>query len=116
EIDQLWPGLTETLFHNPAELHIPGGEPFAEFARRLAAVISEIVDRHRQETVICVSHGCATRMILCLALGMDWRYFWNIRQDNTAVNIIEYQTRRSLVTLVNDTGHLTGADRAERYI
>ena len=53
-----------------------------------------------------VTHGGAIRTMLCSALGIGLDNLWNIRQDNTAVNIVEYEDRFSILRLVNDVNHL----------
>ena len=46
------------------EFSHPGGESFADIARRVTPVITEIIARHRDETVIVVCHGVVIRVLL----------------------------------------------------
>jgi alpha-ribazole phosphatase len=39
---------------------------------------------------------------------MPLKYVWNIKQENTAVNIIDFYENRTIVSLVNDIHHLAG--------
>jgi len=39
---------------------------------------------------------------------MDLNDMWSIRQDNTAVNVLDYYAERTIVALINDVHHLTG--------
>ena len=37
---------------------------------------------------------------------MPLKYVWSIKQDNTALNIIEHYEDHVILTLMNDTHHL----------
>jgi len=109
-INSGWPSIMDKLFTCPDEVRIPGGETFPELKERASSAVQRIVAAHPNETVAVVSHGGTIRTILCAALDIHLNHVWNIKQDNTAVNIVEYYDGRNLVTLVNDTHHLTKAD------
>jgi hypothetical protein len=51
-------------------------------------------------------------------LGLDIRSLFRIKQDNTAVSLVEVDDATRRVVLVNDTCHLTeaGADLAPRDV
>ncbi len=105
-INSQWPALMGKLFTHPDEIEIPGGETFQALQTRAMKAIDQMVIRHPEETVFAVSHGAAIRSILCAILHMPLKYLWNIKQDNTAVNIIEIYPKRAIVSLVNDINHL----------
>jgi alpha-ribazole phosphatase len=105
-IGNQWPETMGMLFTHPDEVQIPGGENFLELETRASKAVQELVVKHAGETVLVVSHGGTIRSILCAALHIPLKYFWNIRQDNTAVNIIDFYEDRTIVALVNDTHHL----------
>jgi alpha-ribazole phosphatase len=46
------------------------------------------------------------RVLLCAALGIGLDKIWSMRQDSSAINIIEYIDNRAVVSLVNDTWHV----------
>ena len=106
-INSQWPALMGKLFTHPDEIEIPGGETFQSLQSRTMKAVDQLAGRHAEETVLVVSHGAAIRAILCSILHMPLKYIWNIKQDNTAVNIIEIYPKRAIVSLVNDTNHLT---------
>jgi alpha-ribazole phosphatase len=113
-----WEGLTydkinsesqETLsklFTHPDEIEIPGGETFREVKERATSALAKLIEKHIDETIVVVSHGGTIRTLLCAALNIHLNYLWNIKQDNTAINILEYHNNQVLVSLVNDTHHL----------
>lgn len=106
EIHEHWPKLLEGLYSTPGDLGIPGGESFEGVQRRATHKVSELVAAHPDQTILVVSHGGTLRTILSAALHLNLNYIWNIRQDNTAVNMIDYYGERTIVSLVNDTSHL----------
>jgi len=65
-----------------------------------------------------VSHGGVIKTLLCVALGLDVRNLFRIKQDNTAINQIELDGRVRRVLLLNDTCHLSqgGEDLVARDV
>ncbi|CQR71281.1 Phosphoserine phosphatase 1 [Sporomusa ovata DSM 2662] len=106
QISAQWPGLLGKLWTTPDELQIPGGESFQQLKERAYAAIEKIVAAHPDQTVAVVAHGGTIGTILCAMLGIHLNHVWNIRQDNTAVNIIEYYDGRPTITLLNCVRHL----------
>lgn len=106
DIKAKWPDIIDRFFTHADEVAIPGGETFSQLKERASAAIEQITARHQGQTIAVVSHGGTIRTILCAALNIHLNYVWNIRQDNTAVSIVEYHKERPIVTLVNDIHHL----------
>jgi alpha-ribazole phosphatase len=106
EICQRWPEIINQLYSSPDEIKIPGGETFRELKKRAVLAIEQLISKHTDETIVAVSHGGTIRTILCAALHIHLNYIWNIRQDNTAISVVEYYPERNIVCLVNDTSHL----------
>lgn len=105
-INEKWPDEMARLFTHAAELQIPGGESFSQVKERAVRTIARLAEEHQGENIAIVSHGGTIRTIICAALNIHLNYLWNIQQDNTAVNIIEYRNGRVMVSLVNDIHHL----------
>ena len=106
QISARWPDISVNFFKNPDDVRVPGGESFGEVKARGEASVQQLVAQHPDQTIVLVSHGGTIRTILCAALGLHLNRVWSIRQDNTAVNIIEYNGEAVTVTLVNDIHHL----------
>ncbi len=66
---------------------------------------------HPGTNLIVVSHGGVIKALLCFALGLDIRYLFRLKQDNTAVSQIELEGRVRRVLLLNDTCHLRDGKR-----
>jgi alpha-ribazole phosphatase len=106
EINERWPGEFEKLWLHPDEAKVPGGESFFEVRERSFEAFLEIVAAHGGETVVVVSHGGTIGAILCAVLDISLKHVWSIKQENTAVNIIEYNHGKPTIALLNDTHHL----------
>lgn len=107
EIEARWPDGLRRLYTEPETLIIPGGETFRQLRQRAVGAVHTLVQRHPHDTVVVVSHGGTIRTIICATLGISLNRVWNIRQDNTAVNILEYYDDRVVLALLNDCHHLT---------
>lgn len=116
----LWEGLTYNEIvaaygeemkkwrEDPLVHRIPGGETLTEVAERCMSGIHRIIAGHPDQTVLVAAHGGTIRLVVGSVLGLDLKSFWKIKQDNVAVNVIEfYSNDRAIVCLLNDTGHLT---------
>jgi alpha-ribazole phosphatase len=116
----LWEGLTYNEIvtsygeemkrwrEDPLANRIPGGETLTEVAERCMKSIHRIIAGHPDQTVLIAAHGGTIRLVVGSVLGLDLKSFWKIKQDNVAVNVIEfYNNNRAIVCLLNDTGHLT---------
>ena len=106
EVREAYADSFNSWFDTPADILIPGGETFHQVKERACQAILEVVRKHEGETVIAVSHGGTIRTIICAVLGLDLNRLWCIKQDNTAINVLEFHKDRVLVALLNDTGHL----------
>ena len=106
EIDGKWHKTFQDLFTNPDTIVIPGGESFLEVQKRAYEAFLDIIKKHPDETVVIVSHGGTIGTIFCSILELNLKHIFSIRQDNAAVNIIEYSNDRAFITLVNDNHHL----------
>jgi phosphoserine phosphatase len=65
-----------------------------------------VARENSERTVVIVSHRVITKILVCVALGLDNSHFWQIKQDTTAVNCLELGRDRFIVSLLNDTCHL----------
>lgn len=91
----------------PKGLRFPGGESLEEVRLRAVSTVSDLVPRYDDSTVVLVSHNVVCRVLLLGLLGLDESHFWQIGQDNAAINAFVHDARRGfVVTLVNDTCHL----------
>lgn len=106
ELKQEYTESIDDWFEKPADMVIPQGETFPQVKERAYAAILEVIKKHPDETTVVVSHGGTIRTILCAVMGLHLNKLWCIKQDNTAVNILEFYKDKAFITLVNDVHHL----------
>ena len=106
EINDKWPNALNQFFSDTTKITIPNGESFTDLKKRSDIAINKILENHKKETIVVVSHGATIRAMICSALNLPLDYVWRIRQDNTAVNMVEYHKNNNVVTLLNDIHHL----------
>ncbi len=114
EIEQTYPGELERWRTLPQEVQMPEGENLQQVRDRSIDSWQQIVTSalNRQlQTGLVVAHDATNKVLLCHVLGLDNKYFWNFRQGNGAVSVIDYpQGLDSLPILqaMNITTHLGG--------
>jgi probable phosphoglycerate mutase len=85
----------------------PGGEAFAEVARRTRRARDTIIAAHPGETVIAVSHVTPIKVLLMLALDAPLLSMFRLHLDTASISRTDYfPNGASSVGLVNDTAHL----------
>jgi alpha-ribazole phosphatase len=110
EIQAAFPGAYERWLEDPLAAPAPGGEPLPAFAARTAAAFARMQAAHPGLDLIVVSHGGVIKSLLCAVLGLDVRYLFRLKQDNTALNVVEIGPAVRRVVLLNDSCHLTLAE------
>ena len=108
-----WEGLTlaEIRERYPDELEMrerdllgfapTDGESIASLAARVMGCFESIMRLFDAKNILLAGHGVVNRVILCDALGLDYRRMFSIQQDYGCLNIIDYYPDRKLVRLVN---------------
>ena len=114
EIEQTYPGELEKWRTVPQEVQMPEGENLQQVRDRSIEAWQQIVSfalQKQLQTGLVVAHDATNKVLLCHILGLDNQYFWNFRQGNGAVSVIDYpQGLDGLPVLqaMNITTHLGG--------
>lgn len=99
-----YPQVYTDWMRNPAGVEIPRGENLEGLYKRVRRELRFILSRcKKNETVAVVAHGGPNRVFLCDALGFGREKFWQIEQDNAALNIIEYSDAAHAAVVVMNT-------------
>lgn len=113
EIEQAYPGELHRWRTVPDEVQMPEGENLHQVWERSQAAWQSILAAvdNQSKTGLVVAHDATNKALLCQILGLDPQYFWNFRQGNGAVSVIDYpQGGDNLPVLqaMNITTHLGG--------
>ena len=90
----------------PHRVRLPGGEGLDDVRVRTMAALEEVIRKHPEKTLILVSHRVICKVLICAILGLDNSHFWQIAQDTTAINLIQYRKGQYVLSLMNETCHL----------
>jgi broad specificity phosphatase PhoE len=90
----------------PHRVKLPGGESLDEVRIRTMAALEELIRNHPGKTLVLVSHRVINKVLICGILGIDNSHFWQIGQDTTAINLIQFKNGRYVLSLLNETCHL----------
>jgi len=106
-----WP-LGEASYHRDWAMAVPEVESLAGLRRRAVGVVNGLLDRHVDETVVCVSHGGTLVQIIAHLFGLPEDVWPRIRMSNTSLTIVEGDSTRPVVRTLNDICHLEDKARA----
>ena len=85
---------------------IPGGESMRQVQRRVVEALIEINQRHRDETVVVVSHGDVIRSALLFALGTSLDYYNRIEVGQGSISTIRIDPDGIRVIAINERPRL----------
>lgn len=100
-----------TMWRNqPDQLKVPGGEMLKDIKNRQDELLDELNSMYQNKHILLVSHSVTVRVMLLSMLGSDIANIYRIKQDNTAINIVEYKDYGPVIKKINDTSHLLLGD------
>ena len=85
---------------------IPGAEPGGEVRARVSATIDELLERHPDEVVLCVSHAGTITHALQHVLGTPLDVGLRFTVYHAALNVIEQSRSGPVLLTLNDRCHL----------
>ncbi len=106
EVREKYPDLYRAWRERPQDVTFPGGETLAQVRARAWEGLLRVVQENREKAALIVSHRVITKVLICAALGLDNSHFWQIKQDTTAINCLDYARDQFVAALINDTCHL----------
>ncbi|MBU0694220.1 MAG: histidine phosphatase family protein [Candidatus Omnitrophica bacterium] len=109
EIIEKYPKFYRDWIDNPRGVKIPQGERLEDVAKRVKTKLSFILSQNEGRIIALVTHGGPIRLILCQILKYNLNKFWQIEQNNTALNIIDYLETGPVIVRMNDVSHLEEA-------
>ena len=86
----------------------PGGETIGDVRLRTFASLNRIAKLHQHQTVLIVTHGTAINCMISEALGVAPSHTFRFHVANCGLSEITMRRATPILTLLNDTAHLTG--------
>ena len=108
ELFSLHADFLQQWMRDPADLVLPGGESMRQVQERAWAALTEIIDAFPTGKIILVGHNLCNLTLLCRLIEIDLSHFRYLRQDESAVNLIEIGERfpHPVIVRLNDVSHL----------
>lgn len=91
-----------------------GGESLEDVRRRARAAFDDYAATYPDKTVLVAAHDAVNKAIICDLLGLGMEHFWQIKQDNTCINVLEYTDGVWRVVLLNSTNTWAFCQRHEQ--
>jgi len=101
DIAEKYPSEMALWRESTDKLQIPGGERFKAAAVRSMTALTETAQENIGKTIAIITHGGIVRALISEILGCSFHATWNIRQDNCAVNILNYAEDKFSIELLN---------------
>jgi broad specificity phosphatase PhoE len=96
-------------FHeNPAVHGYPGGETFADVARRVGTTLEGLLAAHAGESILVVAHHDVNRAYLAQLLGLTPVQAAHMTLDNCGISVVVREGNETSVTTLNAAFHLQG--------
>ena len=106
EIEKIYPDTFRMWREEPEKVHIEGGETLSMIKERQDKLIEELNKKYDNKHILLVSHSVTVRVMLLSFLDSHVKNIYRIKQDNTALNIVEYRDYGPVIMKMNDTRHL----------
>jgi broad specificity phosphatase PhoE len=106
EVQSKYPELLAKWRNSVVDVTMPGGENISQVRERAMQALHDYARQHPDKTVLLVAHDAVNKAVLCDILDIDLGHFWQIKQDNTCINVFERAGNTWRLVLMNSTAHL----------
>lgn len=106
EIKTTYADVYSTWRNEPHLVQIPGGETLHLIKDRVDNFIKDINEKYDNKHILLVTHSVTVRVMLLAFLNSGMENIYRIKQDNTALNIVEYRDYGPVIIKMNDTSHI----------
>ncbi len=111
EIKKCHPKTYDIWRNEPHLVNIEQGENLHIIKERIDKFIKEINEKYDNKHILLVSHSVTVRVMLLSFLNSGMENIYRIKQDNTALNIVEYRDYGPIIIKMNDTTHLKNNEK-----
>jgi probable phosphoglycerate mutase len=112
EIERDFPGMLQQWKQSPETVQMPDGENLQQVWERAIAAWRAIVAAAAPNTTgLVVAHDAINKAVLCHLFDLEPAHFWNFKQGNCAVTVIDYPKGSDgppVLQAMNITTHLAG--------
>jgi len=98
-IQDKYPKIYNIWLKDPNIAVIPKAETLSQLQQRGVSALEDLAKKHVGENIAVIAHGGINRAILFHYLNLDLNNFWRIRQDNAAINIVDFHSEPRVRTI-----------------
>ncbi|MFN3491785.1 MAG: alpha-ribazole phosphatase, partial [Anaerolineales bacterium] len=91
---------------DPQHTSTPNGETLHELSNRVKSAFDEIKNKHKDQTVLVVSHSGALQALLATLLGVELNRYWQFKVSQASLSELNVYHDSVVLNLLNDTNHL----------
>lgn len=92
---------------NPGDTRFPGGDTYETIERRAAFVVQQLLEEHKDQTVVVLSHAYMLQILLNYVAGYPREEIGRISYgDNTAVSLVVEEEGKLRIEYMGDISHL----------
>ena len=106
EIEARWQIEINRWYADTVNFSPPDGETLLQLSGRVRSAWDELQSRHKDETVLLVSHGGTIQVLLCMLLGMELNRHWQFHVKPAALTEISIYEAGAILDVFNDASHL----------
>ncbi len=92
--------------HAPSTFRFPEGESFTEMQLRIWTTLEKLATKHRNKTIVVVSHADPIKAAVTYAQGVPLDLFQRTVISTCSISAIAFTTAAPIVLSVNNTGSL----------
>lgn len=109
EINAGWRDEVVKWYADPVNVSPPNGETLLQLTGRVQSALDEAKDKHKDQTVLVVSHGGVIQALLCSTLGVGLSRYWQFHVLPASLTIISFYEDSAMLNLFNDISYLESA-------
>jgi probable phosphoglycerate mutase len=106
EVKEKYPEMFRQWLFEPHLVKFPNGESLEDVFNRVKKFLKYVLEKHKNETIVVVSHTVPIRASLTAGLNLDMDKFWIFGCDNASYSILDYDTVRPILYKLNNTYYL----------
>ena len=106
EVEAKWKSEVTAWYADPVNFSPPGGETMLQMSKRVQSALNDLKSRHKEETVLIVTHGGVIQILLCMLLGVEFDRYWQFRVAQASLTLIRFYDDAAILDLFNDVSHL----------
>jgi alpha-ribazole phosphatase/probable phosphoglycerate mutase len=106
EIKEKYPDSLATWERDVYSSSPLNGETLEDLAKRAQSFLDDLLQKHNDQTVLVVAHGGVLQVMVCLALKLSPKMYWQFYLSTASLSQISFYPAGAILNLLNDTSHL----------